>query len=232
MRFPTCSIASAALAATLLAGCDQTPAATAKKPTKKPPQAPAAARPAAESPLVKQSDFASVEDALGRVPELVKSSDPQVGRQLMQVEGWLELQGPEIAPQLAALIDDPAADLAIRLTACRVLSKLGGIGTPTLLAATGGEPRQLRLKATECLGRVKPADAKSVQKLIELIETSDFDQRKIALVALAQIGPAAKVAVPKLLAVLNNPKEDETLRSAAKKALKAVDPRKGLMNAY
>jgi len=219
------------LGLTAALGCGATP--TAKKPAKKKITAkPVSTQPIVDFPKVDQNAYASVDDAFSRVPPLVKSTDPNVGQELLKVETWLQQQGPTIAPQLTGKIKDANEDLAIRLTACRVISKLGAIATPTLLDALALEPRQLRLKATECLGRVKPADGKSIKKLIALIDDKDFDQRKIAIAALAQIGPPAKEAVPKLLSILNDTNEDETIRGNAKHALKLVDPRKGLMNAH
>ena len=217
----------------LFLGCSPATTAEGKKSAKhKPPVKAPAATVANAFPQVQQSDFASVDDALEKVVVLAMSGDSDVGAKLLKIETWLEMQGPRIAPELAAKIKDPMADLAIRLTACRVLSKLGAVATPTLLEAMNGEPRQLRLKATECLGRVKPADPQVVKKLIAFIDDSDLDQRKVSITALATIGPPAREAVPKLIALLNDPQEDETIRSIAKQALKEVDPRKGLMNAY
>jgi hypothetical protein len=212
-------------------GCGRAPVAT-HPAQKKPAMQAVSNRPAATLPQVQQGDFASVDDALGQVSVLVKSGDTNIGVQLVKIETWLEMQGPSIEPQLAAKIKDTSGDLAIRLTACRVLSKLGPIAVPTLLAAIESEPRQLRLKATECLGRVKPPEAKSVARLLKLIDDKDFEQRKAAIGALANMGPAAKEATPKLISLLNNPDEDETIRSSAKFALKHVDPRKGLMDAH
>jgi HEAT repeat protein len=100
------------------------------------------------------------------------------------------------------------------------------------MEATASEPKELRVKAIECLGRIKPTSKEIVDKVIGLIDDPDYEQRKAALGALASIGKPAAKAKDRLIEILNNAKEDETIRSLAKKALKEVDPRKGLMNAY
>ena len=80
--------------------------------------------------------------------------------------------------------------------------------------------------------RLKPSGKEIVAKVISLIDDPDFEQRKAAIGALASIGKPAGQAKDRLQAILNDTKEDETIHSLAKKALKEVDPRKGLMNAY
>lgn len=200
--------------------------ATAKKPAETfvPPPPP---------PKVDQNAFASVDDAMTKVEELVKNQDEKTGKEMLIVETWLQMQGDKIAPELSAKIKDTSGPLPTRITACRVLMKLGPTSaTPVLLEATASEPRELRVKAIECLGRLKPTSKEIVDKVIGLIDDPDFEQRKAALLALSAIGKPAAGAKDRLVAILNDTKEDETIRGLAKKALKEVDPRKGLMNAY
>lgn len=212
------------------AGCGEMPAAAAKKAGKK--QA-ARATPVVDDrpklPKVTQDEYASLDAAWADVEKL--SSDPTGGQKLLRIERWLGLQGDKIAPDLAVLIKDPSAGLATRLTACRVLARLGPVATPTLLEAIGGEPKQLQLKAIESLGRVEPPSDEIVGKLLVLLDDQDFATRKAALGGLKDVGIPASRAVDKLQAILNDPQEDETIRSLAKAALKAVDPRTGLMKA-
>jgi hypothetical protein len=59
---------------------------------------------------------------------------------------------------------------------------------------------------------------------------SDASVQRQAIVALGRIGPAAKAeAVPALQAILNDLSASETLRGAARDALKQIDERRGLM---
>ena len=219
------------------AGCGGTTASgkSAKKASKKaaPKKVEEPFVPPPPPPKVDQSAFASVDDAMTKVEELVKNQDEKTGKEMLIVETWLQMQGDKIAPELTAKIKDTAGPLPTRITACRVLMKLGPTSaTPVLMEATGREPRELRVKAIECLGRLKPTSKEIVDKGIALIDDPDFEQRKAALGALAAIGKPAGKAKDRLVAILNDTKEDETIRSLAKKALKEVDPRKGLMNAY
>ena len=166
------------------------------------------------------------------LPTLKRSPPTRLaGRSCSRIERWLGLQGDKIAGELAAKIKDPSIGLATRLTSCRVLARLGPVATPTLLEAIGGEPKQLRLKAIECLGRVEPSSDEIVTKLLALVDEQDFETRKTAINGLKDVGVPAQAAAEKLQSILNDPKEDETIRSVAKAALKAVDPRTGLMKA-
>jgi HEAT repeat protein len=221
----------------LLAGCGEVPVAASKRPAKKRTKVTPASQPAIVVPKVEQSAFASVDAAMAEVEALAKSDSEDDSQKLRRIETWLNMQGAAIAPDLATKINDPAAGLATRLTACRVLARQGAVATaPLLTAIDKGEPAQLRLKAIESLGRVKPASAEAVQKLVSLIDHEDYDVSKVALSALTRIGPPVKQHEPKivelLIARLNDTNEDETVRSLAKEALKKIDPRRGLQNAH
>lgn len=216
----------------LLAGCGSAPEAKAPSKKKKTAADLAPLPPPIALPKVQQSDFASVDDALSSIKKWSGKNDEQAGRERVKIDLWLNMQGAKIAPDLAAKIKDSSADLEIRVAACRVLAKLGESARPALMETLASDQKLLRLKATEGLGRIKPANVATVKKLIELIDNKDFDTRKAALNALTEIGPAAKESVPKLIAVRNDVKEDETIRALAHSALKKVDPRTGLQKAY
>jgi HEAT repeat protein len=207
------------------AGCGQEPPATAKPATKT--VQPAAARAASEPA---SAGFASVNDALAEFVRLDRSTDESERAKLVAIQNWLVAQGERIRPELTAMLADPQAELTLRMTACRVLARLGPEGAPALLEAARGEPRELRVKAIESLGRIKPSTEQIVERLAALLDSSDAKERKATLRALAAIGPPANAAVPKLTAILNSTEEDETIRGLAKAALKSVDPRRGLID--
>jgi HEAT repeat protein len=209
-----------------LAGCGDRPVAAAKKSSSHP----TSVRPIEQGvklPAVTQSEYASLEAAWADVEAL--SGDPAGGQKLLRIERWLDLQGDEVVAEFIAKIKDPSAGLATRLTACRALARRGPVGTQTLLEATDGQPRQLRLKAIESLSRIDPPSDEIVEKLVGLLDDEDFEIRKAALVGLREVGPPAQRASGKLQSLFNDPQEDETIRSLAKAALRAVDPRTGLM---
>lgn len=225
---------SLALVASMLMGCG--PAIAAKKPAKKAATTTVAARPTPQAPRVDQDAYASVDAAMADVESVVGLGPDEANRKLLKVETWLNMQGAKIAPDLETKIKDPATGLATRLTACRVLTRLGPVAVPALMTAADSETKQLRLKAIECLGRVKPTSAEIVSRLTSSMGNEDYEIRKGAFRALAVVGPPAQQHDPqlvdKLTSVLNDVKEDETVRSLAHDALKKIDPRKGLMNAY
>jgi hypothetical protein len=213
-----------------LTGCGGRPTAKSKKP-KQPSQVATAAAKADEAP----ANYASVPAALAAVEQMSESGNPSP-RELARIEQWLTSQGSAAAPELGTALADSDEHLAVRITACRALSRLGPAGKQPLLAAASAEPKQLRLKATECLGRLKPTDKAIVDELVAKLDASDFDQRKAALTALATVGPEASKHDPrlveKLTSLLNDTNQDETIRGLAKTALKKVDPRSGLQNAH
>jgi hypothetical protein len=210
------------------------PSAASKQPAKGRPAT--AIKTTSAAPQVAADAYPSVDAAMAEVEELGRSDGLDDAQRLRRIEAWLNMQGGKIADDLAAKIKDPSVGLPTRITACRVLTRQGPVAIPTLLEASRGEPRQLRLKAIECLGRVKPTNAEVVSRLVLLLEDDDYDIRKGSLSSLAAIGPAVKehdaTIVEKLIAILNDGNEDETIRSLAKDALKKVDPRRGLMNAH
>ncbi|MCU0880771.1 MAG: HEAT repeat domain-containing protein [Pirellulaceae bacterium] len=173
-------------------------------------------------------EFASVEAAFAEVERL--ASEPNAGPQRMQVERWFHEQGDRIAPELAAKLADAEADAATRMAACRVLARLGPTARPALLAACDGPPGPVRIKAIESLGRLQPADTATIAKLITLVDDDDRDVRRVAIFGLKNVGPPAKEAAPRLQAILNDVNEEETIRAAAKDALKSVDPRRTLVD--
>jgi HEAT repeat protein len=140
-------------------------------------------------------------------------------------------QGDKNVSALAARVADDSENLAVRMTACRVLMKLGAPGRPAVTAATDSPKKELRVKAIECLGRIDPVEKASVDKLISLLDDKDNDIRRAALLGLTSTGKDGSKATNKLTAMLNDLNEDEKIRDLVKGTLKAVDPRKGLMGA-
>jgi hypothetical protein len=208
------------------AGCGEMPAAATSSPRAQPARATPVVDDRPKLPQVTRDEYANLAAAWADVETL--SRDPTGGQKLLRIERWLALQGDKIAPELIAAINNPAVGLATRLTACRALARLGQVGAPTLIAATDGEPKQLRLKAIESLGRIEPTSNEIVEKLVSLVSADDFESRKAALGGLREVGPPAKKAAGTLQSLLDDPQEDETIRSLAKAALQAVDPRTGL----
>lgn len=190
--------------------------------------APAKPQPPAQATPARQIEFASVDAAFAEVERL--SGEPSAGPQRMQVERWFHDQGERIASELAAKLADADAGTASRMAACRVLARLGPTARPALLAASEGPPDPVRIKAIESLARLEPVDAETVAKLITLIDDDDRDVRRAAIAGLKHVGPPAKDASARLQAILSDASEEETIRAAAKEALKSVAPRRTLVD--
>lgn len=214
-----------------LAGCGDVPPA-GKTPEKKTAANPPQMLP--PPPTVPADAYANVAAAMAEVEAANRSGQAEDQQKLVRVEIWLTNQGGKIQPELTALIKDDAAGEPTRVAALRTLAKLGPSATPIIMEATSSQTKRVRLKAIESLGRIKPPTKEIVEKLIGILDQTDFEDRKAALAGLTAIGPAAKTAVPsiveKLTGLLNNLKEEDTLRTAAHKALKEVDPRRKLQN--
>jgi HEAT repeat protein len=212
----------------VLSGCGERPVATAESNSKKKKKP--ATKPATKIDIP-DNLYSSVPEALADVSRLVASNDPNAGHLLLKTETWIVRQGPSNVPLLAERVADENESLHIRITACRVLSKLGAPGRAAVTKATESSKKELRVKAIECLGRINPVEKASVDRLISLLDDKDNDIRRAAILGLTATKEHGRAAVPKLMATLNNVNEDETIRSLAKVALKSVDPRKGLMGA-
>lgn len=212
----------------LLTGCGDRPVANAD-PKKKKPKKPGAV-PAAKIDI-DPNMYGSVAEAFEDVKRLAASGEASAGHELLKTETWIVRQGEQNVGMLSERVADNGENLAVRMTACRILAKLGPPGRPAVIAATDSSKKELRVKAIESLGRIKPVDRASVDKLMSLLDDKEYDIRKAALLGIKATEKEGAAATTKLMSVLNNTNEDETIRSLAKDALKSVDPRKGLMGA-
>lgn len=213
-------------------GCGEMPAAADSAPKKTPTASPPQKLP--PPPVVPADAYASVAAAMAEVETATASGKGEDQKKLVLIELWLAQRGPRIEPELTAVVKDPQAGLASRITACRALAKLGAAGTPTLMAATSSETKRVRYKAIDALGSIEPPTKEIVEKLVSLLDDPDPDARRAALLGLSKVGPKAKSFAPglvdRLTGILNNLKEEDTLRTAAHSALKKVDPRTKLQN--
>ncbi|MEY4179715.1 MAG: hypothetical protein RLY70_3289 [Planctomycetota bacterium] len=202
------------------------PSTTSKSPNPKPvaktPAKPAA-KPAAK---VDPRAYADPPQALAALVTGIRNNDISV---VANAEAWFGLQGEAAAKHLAGIVKNPESDLELRLIACRALARVNPHGGTELLECLSLEPDQLKLRVIESLSRVKPSSSAIVGKLRELANEGDVQSRRFALMGLARIGPPARAVAPDLQRILNDTSADEQLRGEAGKALKAVDPRKGLM---
>lgn len=213
-----------------VAGCGEAPAPTNNAQVVKPRAKPSSTKPPAPKPApeikVPADAFADVPQAFDALLKGIKDNDH---KGVYIAETWLSMRGATAIAALDGIAKDSEQSLERRLTACRALGRVGPSAKPALMGILEVEQQQVQLRAMESLSLIKPTSPDIVAKLMELAKGTDVRVRQVAIEGLARIGPSAKEAVPLLLEILNDKQESETLRSEAKKALKDIDPRRGLM---
>jgi HEAT repeat protein len=176
---------------------------------------------------VKADEFATAEDALSELDRVLEMPDGEDrNRAEIRVQTWLAMQGEAAVPLVAERASNAQQSMARRITACRILGKLGPGGVDTLIALAAKEDSsQLRRKAIETLGVMKPAEKRTIDALIAQLDDADTQVQWQTIDALIKIGEPAKAAASKL-SELRQTHVDESVRVSAGEALKKVDPRK------
>jgi HEAT repeat protein len=115
-------------------------------------------------------------------------------------------------------------DVHVRLAVIDILETLGPAATPAaraLVRALTDPDRFVRWAGARTLGKIAPAEAESVvPALARLLGDPDLDVRLAAAAALERYGPAARTALPDLIAVLKA--QDAELRLSAIRALRSI----------
>lgn len=142
---------------------------------------------------------------LGKLGPLAGAAVPALTAQL----GWL--RGAELESLQEAVID--------------ALGRIGSPARPSLpaLARAGGRSTdidQAIKRATDII--LAASDSQDVAALTRQLQSKDASVRLRAAKALAALGPAARFAVPDLLAAVGDP--DADVRRAAVAALRTVQP--------
>jgi len=209
----------------VLAGCGpQTRQQTKSLATKKSAVSKASKAKPKPKLTVEADSFAGIPEAIEALSDAAKNSNDD---KMLQATRWLIMQGDAAVEPLAQVLNDEQSDLAPRIAACRTLRELGPKAKPALKQALDSEPQLLRLGAIKALGLVRPADRDTVQTLMNLLDSDDERLQQEAILALGNIGPPANdMCGERLVDILNDAEEDETLRDAAKRALKNINPRR------
>ena len=175
---------------------------------------------------VKADEFASVEAALTELDRVLEMPDgDDRNRAEIRAQNWLAMQQAAAVPLVAQRASDKEQSIGRRITACRILGKLGPDGVDTLIAlAEKDDSSQLRRKAIETLGVIKPAEKRAIDTLIAQLDDPDTQVQWQTVDALIKIGEPAKAAASKLSELRKN-HADESIRVSAGEALKKVDPR-------
>ncbi|NLF73462.1 MAG: HEAT repeat domain-containing protein [Candidatus Anammoximicrobium sp.] len=225
-----------ALGLGLLAGCGSdanTPAAKAAKPgaaktsASRTSRIPAKARPL-PAPSVPADAFPDLAAAIQALTTAAKASDTP---SFVRAEQWIVMQGDAGVEPLGQIVNDPQAQMEHRIAVCRTLRRLGTKAKAAFKQALTDKSQQIRLNAIKSLGLIEPTDQDIIQTLDGYLGNKDVRTRTEAIFALANIGPPAKDAVgDKLVKMLNDPKEQETIRGAARRALDEVAPRRTFLD--
>jgi len=208
----------------LAVGCQPERQAPAPKAAKRP--APAVAERVKPPPkaVVPADAYKSLDEAIAAFFSAAKANKLE---DFQRAEEWLVMQGDKAIEPLGSILNNEQGDMAQRIAVCRPLRRLGPHAKPALKQALTSPSQQLQLNAMAALGILKPTDDDIIQTLVGYLEDKEERVRREAILALANVGPPAKDAcTDKLLVILNNMEENETLRDAAKLALKHVNPRR------
>jgi len=215
-----------------LAGCDTAvPQGGAARPVGKPAATggtaatprPAAATASVPAKAQVRQSFTSLDEALGVLRQSVATEDRQ---QEQAASTWIARQGPAAIPVLATSLGDGGADLGYRLAVCRTLGYLGPAAAGPLIEATRGDTELVRLNAVATLGVLRPAEEKTIDTLVRLLDHADVKMRCEAIRSLGQIGKPAEKATARLQEILNSGASNME-RGHASAALKKVAPRIG-----
>jgi HEAT repeat protein len=229
-----CVSAIALIACLLLSGCGEMPSesdaldaeAEARAAAARAAEAAKWKPPEVESGPPPRTDFTDVDDAWAVLSEAAAKENTD---QIWAVIKWLVPQGEPVKVRMVGIMNDASADVADRLAACMVLGEMGNAAHDEILqAAVSSDLFNVRMRATETLGKLTPATPETINALIKKLDEEKDDRVLRHVVrALGEIGEPAQAAAGKLNAMRDDVSaRDDTLRNEAHRALKKVDPRR------
>jgi HEAT repeat protein/serine phosphatase RsbU (regulator of sigma subunit) len=145
-------------------------------------------------------------DGVTPLQELLKQHNRQLQEKAIEILRSLGPIARDAVPDLLQLLKEPEVTVNVRLSACEALGNIG--------------------PNAEDQGLIGPDGQHAVDTLTELLQDTNWEVRKYAAVALRQIGPRAKKAIPALLRNLNDRDDDQSseVRAAAADALGDLGP--------
>ncbi|MDB5324802.1 MAG: repeat-containing protein [Phycisphaerales bacterium] len=181
-----------------------------------------------------------VTDGSNQLLAVQKHNDPSVvryaeyQRQMMYLRDRAGNTPAMTVNDLIAMLKDPRQGSRAKADAVRSLSLYGkdAAAAIPLLAEQikPANPTRLRTAAAEALGLVGQGSTAAAKALIGALDDPEPNVVGFTVRSIGQIGPAAKGALPRLLAIVNRPRQDfetsaeQSLRTAALKALSGLGP--------
>jgi HEAT repeat protein len=170
-----------------------------------------------------QTDFASVDEALGSLSTATNDGNR---KQQIAAYNWLCRQGDGAVPKLTAAVNDANLHMEARRLACGALGRLGPAASPVLIEISRHDEPLLQLKAIETMPSIDPPQREIVQRLVALLDDSNEKVQLAAIRSLGSIGTPAGGAADKLTAMRNNSDLNDTVSREAGRTLKLVKPRR------
>jgi HEAT repeat protein len=145
--------------------------------------------------------------AVPALTKLIADQDEMVRRQAIAALREIRPDRKVMIPLMVDVLEH--ADPAMRMSAMASLAEVGAPAVPALIEALADE--KAAYWAILIVNRIGPDAQAAVPALIELLKSKDHLIRREALLALAEIGPAARPAAAEVVHAL----DDEVLRIAA-----------------
>jgi hypothetical protein len=205
-------------------GCGDIPQEASKAQQPAASAGPAIEKPRPPAPQYDAAAFSDLSAALAALGTAAEAGD-QEG--ITKADMWLVHQGASAVLPCADILQNGASD-AQRVAVTRVLVQLPG-GKQALLAATDVDSKIVRINVIQALSRIQPVDAEIIAACVKAMDDKEPQVQQQAIAALGKMGPAAKGTVPRIQKILNDTNYNQTVRDQARKTLKEIDPRKGLM---
>src|SRR5882672_1268118 len=168
------------------------------------------------------------EPAIDAVDTLAKDPNPGVRAAVLSALAGASRDGAFVPlAKVLRFADDPSGDVrASCASALGMLSTLPPDGSKSLTRALDDSDAGVRRAALDSLRTHVFAAAKLVDEIAGKLTDPDTGVRRLAAEALGVIGPAAKSALPQLLEVVGDPREDKSVRSSAYLAVTRISRQK------
>lgn len=176
----------------------------------------------------KTVEAASFENTEAAFAALVQARADKKLEEQEKAVGWLFKKGNEAFEHCEAVSRDTAQAVPSRVAACTVLAEFGQRAIPVLIELTRDAEQQVVMSAVERVSLIKPPTKEIVDRYIELLGNDDWKIQLVTAQASRRLGIQGGRTGDQLESILQDDKNHQILRDAARKALRSVDPRRTL----